>query len=217
MTDTRALRPLLVGRYRSPFVRRVAIALTLGGMAFDRVVISPITDPAAVRAYTPIGRVPVLQLPDGERLIESACILDYVLETGTFAHPLLAPAGAARRHTLQICAAMTSALEKAVQAFYEVTKRPKELIHPPYRAQLEEQARAGLDLVEQAARAVPGAVLVGEHLTLADINAAVGWSFLCDFAPALADAGRCPALAAHAARCEQLPAFLACALEPLSA
>lgn len=216
-TDVPAGRPTLVGRYRSPFVRRVGVAMQALGLPFERRILSPITDPEAVRAFNPIGRVPVLILGDGERLIDSTAILDHVLEMASPGVRLLAPSGADRRRALRIAAATTNALEKAIQAFYEIVERPAELVHPPYRAQLQEQCRAGLDLVEGEAHAAAGPWLVGDTFTLADITAAVGWSFLCDFAPELAQADRHPLLAAHAARCEALPCFLACSPEPLPA
>lgn len=208
---------MLIGRYRSPYVRRVAVAMHALGLPFERTVLSPLTDPDAVRAFNPIGRVPVLILEDGERLIDSGAILDHVQEVAPLGVRILAPGGVERRRALRIAAAMTNALEKAIQAFYEVAKRPPELVHEPYRTQLREQCRAGLDMVEAEARLMAGPWLVGDGCTLADITAAVGWSFLRDFAPDLAPTDRHPALAAHAMRCETLPCFLACPQEPLAA
>ncbi|MDH3469400.1 MAG: glutathione S-transferase family protein, partial [Gammaproteobacteria bacterium] len=69
---------ILVGQYDSPFVRRVAITLNLYGMHFERKVLSVFTDFEAMLAINPLGRVPVLELENGERLFDSRMILDYL-------------------------------------------------------------------------------------------------------------------------------------------
>ena len=66
----------LVGRYDSPFVRRVAVSLHVLGMPFEFLSLSPFTQAAAIRRISAIGRMPVLILDDGDTLIESAAILD---------------------------------------------------------------------------------------------------------------------------------------------
>lgn len=199
---------ILVGRYMSPYVRRVAVSMNVLELPYERVVVNAITEPDKVRSFNPIGRVPVLVLDDGERLIESSAILDYIQEIAPRGQVILAPSGPSRRHALQLAAMMTNAVEKAVYAFYEVSKRPAELMHPPVREGLHAQTRAGLRMIETLA---PDAEwLVGDTMSLADITVAVGWTFLSLFAPELADKEAYPRLAAHAQRCEQLAAFASC-------
>src|SRR5215471_11292058 len=69
---------ILIGQYDSPFVRRVGIALTLYGLPFEHRPWSTFGDADKVRAYNPLVRVPTLVLDDGEMLIESHLILDYL-------------------------------------------------------------------------------------------------------------------------------------------
>jgi len=116
---------ILVGRYASPFVRRVAVTMQWIGMPYEQKVLSAAKDAEAIRPYNPMVKVPVLMLPNGELLIESAAIIETVLEM-TPQQRLLPASGASRRHILQHCAIMTSSLDKAVQAFYETVKRPAE-------------------------------------------------------------------------------------------
>jgi glutathione S-transferase len=201
---------LLVGRYASPYVRRVGVSLHLLGLPFERHVVSPLTDPAGVRRFNPMGRVPVLVLDSGERLIESAAILDHLQEQAPPAQRLIAARGPDRRRALQLSALMTHALEKAVYALYEDIKRPPEKRHEPWRAQLLQQVDAGLGLLEAEAGAP---WLVGERVGLADVTVAVGWRFLCGLAATHDVAGRYPRLAAHGLRCEALPVFAACTPE----
>src|ERR1700755_753619 len=69
---------ILIGQYDSPFVRRVGIALTLYGLKFEHRPWSTFGDAEKIRPYNPLGRVPTLVLDDGEVLIESHSILDYL-------------------------------------------------------------------------------------------------------------------------------------------
>ena len=67
---------ILVGQYDSPFVRRVAVTMNVYAMAFERQVLSVFSHFDAMLAINPLGKVPVLQLDDGERLYDSRAILD---------------------------------------------------------------------------------------------------------------------------------------------
>ena len=69
---------ILIGQYDSPFVRRVGIALTLYGLPFEHRPWSTFGDAEKIRPYNPLIRVPTLVLDDGEVLIESHIILDYL-------------------------------------------------------------------------------------------------------------------------------------------
>ena len=69
---------ILIGQYDFPFVRRVGIALTLYGLPFEHRPWSVFGDADKIRAYNPLVRVPTLVLDDGEVLIESHIILDYL-------------------------------------------------------------------------------------------------------------------------------------------
>ncbi|MFP6743911.1 MAG: glutathione S-transferase family protein [Alphaproteobacteria bacterium] len=69
---------ILIGKNVSPFVRRVAVTLIELDMPFQRELLSPSSDADQVRRINPIGRVPGLVLDDGENLIDSGAILDYL-------------------------------------------------------------------------------------------------------------------------------------------
>lgn len=53
---------ILIGQYDSPFVPRVAVALNLYGIGFERRVLSVFADFDAMLRINPLGKVPVLQL-----------------------------------------------------------------------------------------------------------------------------------------------------------
>jgi glutathione S-transferase len=72
---------LLVGRFASPYMRRVGVCMTELGLAFEREPVSPLQAPERVEVFNPMGRVPVLLLDDCEKLVESSAIIDYLIET----------------------------------------------------------------------------------------------------------------------------------------
>lgn len=69
---------ILIGQYDSPFVRRVGIALTLYELPFEHRPWSVFSDAEKIWPYNPLLRVPTLVLDNGEALIESHAILDYI-------------------------------------------------------------------------------------------------------------------------------------------
>ncbi|MGB0498088.1 MAG: glutathione S-transferase N-terminal domain-containing protein, partial [Rubricella sp.] len=73
---------ILYGRDLSPFVRRIAIWCDLQERPIERrklMVSGPEWE--QVKAVNPTGRVPALVLPDGEVLVESWAIMDWLEET----------------------------------------------------------------------------------------------------------------------------------------
>ena len=81
---------------------------------------------SALRAFTscpcglnPLRRVPTLVTDDGEALIESAAILDWVDEQAGREKALIATSGIPRRTTLRICALASGLADKAVSLVYE--------------------------------------------------------------------------------------------------
>src|SRR5258708_19997948 len=80
MTSGEGTTVFLIGQYDSPFVRRVAIALRLYGLAFGHRPWSTFGDADKMAAFNPLRRVPTLVLDNGEALIESTAMLDYLDE-----------------------------------------------------------------------------------------------------------------------------------------
>lgn len=110
---------ILIGQFDSPFVRRVAIALEIYGMAYEHRPWSTFGDGELIAPYNPLRRVPTLVLDSGESLIESTVILDYLDELAGSARALIPEAGPARRAALRICALATGLNDKAVGLVYE--------------------------------------------------------------------------------------------------
>lgn len=200
----------LIGRNLSPYTRRVAIAMTMLDVPHSREYLSVTADPDRGLELNPVGRVPVLQLDSGERLIESGAILDYLMELVGPAKSLVPPHGKARRECLQLMAVASGVLDKAVNAIYELRRRPAEKVHEPWRQHLLRQATGGLGALDQRSQSP---WLLGDNITMADITAGVTVSFVRVMVPELVPAGLYPNLYRLTERCEALPAFQAHKLE----
>src|SRR5690348_10234107 len=110
---------ILIGQYDSPFVRRVAIALRIYDLAYEHRPWSTFGDADRIASFNPLRRVPTLVLDDGEALIESAAILDYLDECVGPDRAMLPSQGVARRQALKVCALATGLGDKAVSLVYE--------------------------------------------------------------------------------------------------
>jgi glutathione S-transferase len=196
---------ILIGQYDSPFVRRVAVAMRLYGLAYEHRPWSVFGDAAAVARYNPLTRVPTLVLDDGGVVIDSAAILDHLDQTVGPDRALIAATGPARRHALRIMALGTGLAEKAVSLVYE------RVLHDPVSAVWAErcggQIAAVLNALEGERVAAPTPFWFGTGPGHADITVACAVRFAREAHPDLVPAGNWPAIEALAKRCEALPVF----------
>ncbi|WGS21383.1 MULTISPECIES: glutathione S-transferase family protein [unclassified Bradyrhizobium] len=194
----------LIGQYDSPFVRRTAIALRLYGFNFQHKPWSTFGDAELIAPYNPLRRVPTLVLDDGEALIDSAAILDYLDETVGPERAMLPPRGQERRHQLRICAIATGLGDKSVSLVYESVLRKEQL--KLWVDRCEAQITGALDALEKERSTITTPYLFGERIGHSDIALACALRFTGEAHPHLFD-HRYQALKAHAERCEALPAF----------
>ena len=195
----------LIGQYDSPFVRRVAIALKLYGISFEHRPWSTFGDADKIAPYNPLRRVPTLVLDDGEALIESTIILDYLDELVGPDKAMLPRVGAERRKHLRICALASGLGDKAVSLLYERVLRKEQLALWVERC----QAQIGdvLKVLEAERAKVTTPYWLGDRIGHADIAVACVVRFTREAHLQLFDASRYPALTAHAERCEALAPF----------
>jgi len=195
----------LIGQYDSPFVRRVAIAMRLYGLAFEHRPWSTFGDAEKIAPYNPLRRVPTLVLDSGEALIESAMILDYLDHLVGPDKAMIASRGADRYRQLRICALSMGLGDKAVSLLYErvLRKEPSKI----WVDRCEAQVGGVLDVLEKERAGVIAPFWFGTRIGHADIAVACVLRFCGEAHPALFPAARYPELSAHAARCEALPPF----------
>jgi glutathione S-transferase len=196
----------LVGQYDSPFVRRVAVALTVLELPFERQPLSVFADVGALRALNPLGRVPALLIEDGECLIDSAAILDHLDERVGPPRALLPPVGAARRAALQLVVLATGVCDKTVASVYE-RRRKASKVDLGWIKRYREQIEAALGELDRrsAAQHWPP-----QRLLQPQISVAVMLGFMRLYLPEAAPLGRYPALDRLAAWAEGEAAFIAC-------
>lgn len=198
---------ILIGQYDSPFVRRVAIALNLYGLAYEHRPWSVWGDADKLAPINPLRRVPTLVLDDGETLVESGAILEALDEMAGPERALLPRSGPDRRRGLRICALSTGLADKAVSLFYEglLHQAPSQVWIDRCRAQIGDVLTA----LDRDRAASPSPWWLGETISHADIAAACALRFTREAHPGLFDADRWPALAAHGYACEMLAPFRA--------
>lgn len=202
----------LLGLYDSPFVRRVAVTMNHYGIPFRHVSLSVFRHMDAMRPLNPLFKVPMLTLPSGETLYESAYQLDYLEELAAKRGltPLIPRSGPERRQVQQLMALAIIATEKSVAMEYE-RKRPLELQSPDWSKRLREQMRQAFSMLEEhlAGSEQPTSdFLFGDRLTQADITTVAGIGFVRYIQPDEWPTREYPALEALAARLEASEAFM---------
>lgn len=195
---------ILIGQYDSPFVRRVAVSMHLYGIPFERRVLSVFSDFAAMLELNPLGKVPVLQLDDGELLFDSRAILDYLDGLLPPEQRLLPPSEPHRRCVLRIEAVALGLAEKLYERGFEFARRDQAKRDDAVVERVEKQIVSALSWLE-ALR--PGPWLYGDRITRADITAAIAVTYMREKQPNLLTQAPHELLAAHCTRCERLPEF----------
>ena len=195
---------ILIGRYRSPFTRRVAISMRLLGFDYEHRPHTAWSNLAEVRAVNPVGRVPALVLDSGETLFDSQAILDYLDQLVGPQHALVPAQEPARHQVLRVTACALGVLEKVVAALYAKTMYPPEKHHAPWIEHNENQARSGLRWLEALD---PPAALSRGALTQADITTVAMVDFTRIVNPQLIVDVEYPRLDTLVAYCSEQPPF----------
>ena len=196
---------ILYGRNMSPFARRIAVVCALQGREVERRkwLVSG-EDFEKLKALNPVGRVPALTLEDGETLIETFAIFDWLEETAPEGLKMLPPSGAPRRKMLQELAHANGVAEKGVALVYEKNRRPEQHHFPDWIARLEGQIRGALAALE--AHAPAEGWLGGDRPMVSDVAFAIAFDFITATNPHLLEQDL-PKLKALADRARALPAF----------
>jgi glutathione S-transferase len=198
---------ILIGMFDSPFVRRVAVSLRLLEVPFEHRNWSVDRDFELIRQFNPLGRVPALVQPDGEALIDSNAILDFLDGTVGPERALLPPSGDERRRALHIISLALGAADKSILLLDETLYRPKEKNYAPRIERYRNQMHGALAEIDRLAQMRTGEWMVGRRMTQADITLTCVFTFLCDALELGQSSVLYPGVSALSARCEALPAF----------
>ena len=199
----------LIGYMDSPFVRRVAVSAEYLGIPFKHRELSIFRDFEEFRTINPLVKVPTLICDDGQTLVDSTLIIDYLESIA--GKSLMPTAESDRIRALSVIGTSMVAMEKVAQLIYETKQRPEDVRHAPWIERLEKQLFGALELMESAIGDGTSWIF-GDSVTQADITAAIGWRFVQHVVPERVAPGGFPGLVAFSVRAEELPEFIACPL-----
>lgn len=196
---------ILIGQYDSPFVRRVGLALTVYGFAFEHKPWSAFADAALIRAHNPLARVPTLVLDDGGMLTDSHVILSYLDGLVPPEKRLMPRDEPARRRAHTVVGLACAAADAAVSLLYEL--RLHETASDMLVSRRSGQIAGALAALEGEEAGRSGDFLFEERLTHADIAVAAACRLLAEVHPGLVALADFPRLADHCARLEASALF----------
>ena len=194
----------LFGTYLSPFSRRVAVALISRGMSYTHEDLNGYMNPERAGALNPVGKVPVLVLDDGEALIDSSAILDYLNEVFGPRQALLEQSGPARRAVLRAAAFATTIYEQSSARYFE-ERRPGGNVLTGLVDRYRRQTIGGLEALEEASK--PAGPVSAHSLNLATVSALVAVDYVRITHPDLEPRRLAPRLSSIASELAEEPAF----------
>lgn len=196
-------KPLLIGWNRSASTRRVAVSMHVYGIEFEQRPRTAGDHFDEVRRLSPIAGIPALATEDGEVIVESAAILDYLDRRVGPERALLPPPSALRDRVRGIVALATAIIDKG-ELRYEVHLRPAALRHEPWVERWSGQIRSAIEALD---RMLGAPFAAGEKLTQADITTGIMVDMYRSSHRHLLPPGRYPGLDALADRCHAMSAF----------
>jgi len=194
----------LIGTYVSPYARRVATALVSRAIPYEHEDLNGYADPIRAREFNPVGKVPVLELDDGERLIDSGAILDHINELVGPERALIPESGAARRSALRLSAISATVCEQTTARYFE-QQRDSGSARSELLERYRQQIVGGLKALDAASQ--PNGPIGTMSIDIATISAVVAFEYVQRWYPDLDRAAIAPALASVSAALADEPAF----------
>lgn len=177
----------------SPFVRKVMVLLhetqQLQKVELFNIQLSPIAPHSDVNARNPAGKIPALELANGDTLHDSRVILDY-LDYQHSGEPLIPRDGPQRWQRLTLASLADALIDAAILIRYETFLRPEELQWSQWLDNQQEKIERALTKFEVSAS-------TGElqAFDIASISIACALGYLDFRQPQLGWRHRFPALA----------------------
>jgi glutathione S-transferase len=196
----------LIGMLDSPYVRRVAICLKLLELDFEHRPVSVFRDFEEFRKLNPVVKAPTLILDDGQSLMDSTLILDYVTAIAGSVVTSTPDHADDRLRATRLTGLALAACDKTVQIVYERNLRPVEQQHEPWSDRVSAQLLAAYAELE-AEVALGTLPLDAGRLGQAGVTVAVAWRFTQMMVPKIVVAAEYSNLQTFSAFAEQQPAF----------
>ncbi|MGH8374746.1 MAG: glutathione S-transferase [Pseudomonas sp.] len=199
----------LIGMLDSPYVRRAAISAKCLGIVLEHQSVSVFRHFEQFRQINPVVKAPTLVLDDGEVLMDSTLIIDY-LET-LVDNSLMPVEPSQRLRALRLIGLALAASEKSVQLYYERNLRPAEIQFEPWVERVEGQLTAAYSALERELEKQP--LKTDGSLEQDGITLAVAWSFTNLVVPDQVSAAQFPKIAAFTKYAEGLEVFVSTPIE----
>ena len=171
----------LIYQTHSPFARKVLVFAHEAGLAGRLRVQHQETSPTnrndSVFAVNPLGKVPVLILPDGEAIFDSGAICDHLDTLGTIR--LIPEHGSARRAALRLQALAHGLCDAGIALRWETERRPEPQRYKPLAQGMTTKLVETYDFVERDA-GLDAPLHIG-HIALATALAWLEFRRLPDF------------------------------------
>lgn len=163
----------LLGNPRSPYVKKIVIALKEKGMEYDYLEVGA-GDPA-VAAVNPLSKIPTLVRDNGEALFDSPVIAEYV--DGLDGAPKLIPTDFANRIAVKQWEALADGVTDAAVALAHEEREPADKRKgPAFTAKQTKKIDAALAALEAAV--AKGEYLHGGAFSLGDVASYCALTYL---------------------------------------
>jgi glutathione S-transferase len=196
----------LIGMLDSPYVRRVAISAKCLGIPLEHASVSVFRHFEQFQQINPVVKAPTLVLDDGEVLMDSTLIIDYLEALAAPGKSLISDNPAQRLRSLRLIGLALAACEKSVQLYYERNLRPAEIQYAPWVERVEGQLAAAYSALERELEKQP--LKTDGSIAQDGISLAVAWSFTNLVVPDQVEAKQFPLINAFTAYAERLEVFV---------
>lgn len=197
----------LIGMLDSPYVRRVAICLKLLKLEFEHQSISVFSSYGAFAKINPVVKAPTLILDNGQRVMDSTVILQYVTTLASPNQQIFPVQPDQCLRAARLTGLALAACEKSSQIIYEHNLRPTEKQYQPWVERVTAQLLAAYRELEEEFVSNPPQV-EAHLLTAADVTVAVAWKFTQMFLAEVVTKAAHPQLQAFSEAAEKLPVFV---------
>ena len=195
----------LIGVLDSPYLRRTAISLDALGVAFTHEPMSVFKEFEQFQAVNPVVKAPTLVCDDGEVLMDSSLILQFIEAIQPPGNTLWSRDPDELQHEMRAVSLALAACDKSVQLIYERNLRPAELHFAMWTQRVTGQILAAFAGLEAEVKRRQTAF--ANARSQATITAAIAWRFAQSMLNTVIPATEHPHLAQLSARMENTPAF----------
>lgn len=195
----------LIGMLDSPYVRRVAISLDLLGVEFTHESISVFRDFERFKSINSIVKAPSLVCDDGEVLMDSSLILQFIEATLPTKTSLWPNDAQEMQHDMRAVSLALVGCEKSAQLLYERNMRPAAYQFEPWLNRVNDQIVAAFAALEREVH--KRAAAFSNERSQATITAAIAWQFVQSMLPTIVPASSHPYLTQLSARLEKTAVF----------